>query len=109
MKTIFITAGTGYIGKRLTKQLLQRGHRVIAMVRMPAVKVKDSLRVTLKNWRESLFDDKADNLMAIAEGDYVAVSGDWSATFKTDFMGMKTAGKKVKIKEVDFSNLTAMV
>ena len=33
MKTVFITGATGYIGKRLTKQLLQRGHWVIALVR----------------------------------------------------------------------------
>jgi uncharacterized protein YbjT (DUF2867 family) len=33
MATVFITGGTGYIGKRLTKQLLQRGHSVIALVR----------------------------------------------------------------------------
>ncbi len=33
MKTVFITGATGYIGKRLTKQLLLRGHNVIALVR----------------------------------------------------------------------------
>lgn len=33
MKTVFITGATGYIGKRLTKQLLLRGHKVIALVR----------------------------------------------------------------------------
>ena len=33
MKEVFITGATGYIGKRLTKQLRQRGHRVIALVR----------------------------------------------------------------------------
>lgn len=33
IKTFFITGGTGYIGKRLIKILLQRGHRVIALVR----------------------------------------------------------------------------
>lgn len=33
MQTVFITGATGYIGKRLTKQLLQRGHKVIALVR----------------------------------------------------------------------------
>lgn len=33
MKTVFITGATGYIGKRLTKLLLQRGHKVIALVR----------------------------------------------------------------------------
>ncbi len=33
MKTIFLTGGTGYIGIRLTRLLLQRGHRVILFVR----------------------------------------------------------------------------
>ncbi len=33
MKTVFITGATGYIGKQLTKLLLQRGHKVIALVR----------------------------------------------------------------------------
>ncbi|UFH54532.1 SDR family oxidoreductase [Spirosoma sp. KNUC1025] len=33
MKTIFITGGTGYMGRRLIRELLRRGHRVIALVR----------------------------------------------------------------------------
>ena len=33
MKTVFITGGTGYIGTRLTRLLLQRGHRVLVFVR----------------------------------------------------------------------------
>ena len=33
MKEVFITGATGYIGKRLTKQLLLRRHNVIALVR----------------------------------------------------------------------------
>lgn len=33
MQTVFITGATGYIGKRLTKQLLRRGDKVIALVR----------------------------------------------------------------------------
>ena len=33
MKTIFITGSTGYIGSRLTKKLIERGHQVIALVR----------------------------------------------------------------------------
>lgn len=32
-RTVFISGATGYIGTRLTKQLLQRGHKVIALVR----------------------------------------------------------------------------
>jgi nucleoside-diphosphate-sugar epimerase len=34
MQTIFITGGTGYIGSRLIKMLLQKGHRVIALTRL---------------------------------------------------------------------------
>jgi uncharacterized protein YbjT (DUF2867 family) len=33
VKEVFITGATGYIGKRLTKQLLNRGHRVFALAR----------------------------------------------------------------------------
>ena len=33
MQTVFITGATGYIGRRVTKQLLSRGHKVIALVR----------------------------------------------------------------------------
>jgi len=68
---------------------------------MAPVKSKDSIMAMLKSWRGSISEYKADNLTALADGDYVAVWGDWAATFKTDFMGMKTAGKKIKIKDVD--------
>ncbi len=34
MKTVFITGGTGYIGRRVIKKLLQKNHRVIALVRV---------------------------------------------------------------------------
>jgi len=33
LETVFITGGTGYIGTRLIKKLLDRGHEVIAFVR----------------------------------------------------------------------------
>jgi len=33
MKTVFITGGTGYIGSRLIKKLMESGHEVIALVR----------------------------------------------------------------------------
>jgi nucleoside-diphosphate-sugar epimerase len=36
-RTVFITGGTGYMGKRLIKILLQRGHQVIALVRKGSV------------------------------------------------------------------------
>lgn len=50
MKTVFITGGTGYIGTRLIRQLLQRGHRVIAFVRPgSAHKVSDGAEVVSGN------------------------------------------------------------
>jgi len=33
LKTVFVTGGTGYIGTRLIKKLVDRGHEVIALVR----------------------------------------------------------------------------
>jgi len=68
---------------------------------MAPIKSKDSIVAMLKGWRGSISEYKGDNIMALADGDYVAVFGDWSATFKTDFMGMKTAGKTIKMKDVD--------
>ncbi len=68
---------------------------------MPPTKGADSIKAALKMWRGSMSEYKADNLWAIADGDHVAVFGDWSGTFKDDFMGMKVAGKSFKIKDVD--------
>ncbi len=68
---------------------------------MPPTQGVDSIKAHLRMWREALSEYKADNMWAIADGDHVAVFGDWSMTFKGDFMGMKTAGKTVKIKDVD--------
>ena len=68
---------------------------------MPVIKGKDSIIVFVKQWREAFSDYKADNLVALADGDYVAIWGTWEGVFKTDFMGMKTAGKKIKINDVD--------
>lgn len=68
---------------------------------MPVIKGKDSIIVFVKQWREAFSDYKADNLVALADGDYVVIWGTWEGTFKTDFMRMKTAGKKIKINDVD--------
>lgn len=68
---------------------------------MPPTKGVDSIKAFLKMWRGSMSEYKADNLWAIADGDHVAVFGDWSGTFNTDFMGMKVNGKSFKIKDVD--------
>jgi len=68
---------------------------------MPPIKSKDSVKAMLQSWRGALSEYKVDNLWAMADGDNVAVFGDWTLTFNSDFMGMKTNGKTVKIKDVD--------
>jgi predicted ester cyclase len=68
---------------------------------MPPIKGTDSITANLKMWRSALSEYKGDNLLAVADGDRVVVFGDWSGTFKTDFMGMKTAGKSFKVNDAD--------
>lgn len=67
----------------------------------PPTKGLDSIKAGMKMWLNNMQDYKGDNLEAVADGNKVMVYGDWSGTFKGDFMGMKTAGKKFKIKDVD--------
>lgn len=68
---------------------------------MPPAKGVDSIKVGLKSFLDAFPDYKGDNLEAVADGDYVYVSGDWSGTFKNDLMGMKATGKSFKVKDVD--------
>jgi uncharacterized protein YbjT (DUF2867 family) len=50
MKTIFMTGGTGYMGRRLTKLLLVRGHRVILLVRPGSeTKVPEGAEIVIAN------------------------------------------------------------
>ena len=67
----------------------------------PPMKGVDSIKAGMNMWLGNMQDYKGENLEAIADGDKVMVYGDWSGTFKGDFMGMKTAGKKFKAKDVD--------
>lgn len=68
---------------------------------MTPTKNLDSLRAGLKGWMTAFPDIKGENLKAVAEGDWVMVWGDWSATWKGDYMGSKATGKSYKIKDVD--------
>ena len=67
----------------------------------PRAKGIDSTKAGLSNWLHAFPDVKGDNLQAVADGDWVVVWGDWSGTFKNDFMGMKATGKSYKTKEAD--------
>jgi len=68
---------------------------------MPPVKGVDSAKTFGKMFLASFPDYKGENLMALADGDHVAVMGDWSGTFKKDLMGMKATNKQFKVKDVD--------
>jgi predicted ester cyclase len=68
----------------------------------PPVKGIDSNKTNLKAFFAAFPDIKGENLMAIAEGNHVAVVGDWSGTFKgAEFMGIKPTNKSFKIHDVD--------
>ncbi|MGZ5135505.1 MAG: ester cyclase [Flavitalea sp.] len=68
---------------------------------MPAIKNKDSIIAGIKGFIAAFPDYKGENLVAVADDDKVLVYGDWSGTFKNDFMGMKATGKSFKVKDVD--------
>lgn len=67
----------------------------------PATRGLDSIKAGMKMWLANMEEYKGDNLEALADGNKVMVYGDWSGKFKGDFMGMKTAGKSFKVKDVD--------
>jgi predicted ester cyclase len=67
----------------------------------PPAKGIDSCKALLQMFLTAFPDIKGENLMAIAEGNHVAVFGDWSGTFKGEMMGMKPTGKSYKVKDVD--------
>ena len=68
---------------------------------MAPVKGIDSAKKFFLMFVTAFPDMKGENLTAIAEGNQVAVFGDWSGTFKGDLMGMKPTGKSAKWKDVD--------
>ena len=68
---------------------------------MPPQKNVDSVKTMIKGFIASFPDYKGENLVAVADGDHVFVYGDWSGTFKKDWMGMKATGKTFKVKDVD--------
>lgn len=74
---------------------------------MPPVKGADSIRAGIKQWRECFSAYSCENIQALADGDYVVVIGEWSATFKKDFGTMKVAGKSFKVKDADIYRFNA--
>ena len=67
----------------------------------PPVKSKDSAVHFVTAWLTAFPDVKGENLKAVADGDLVVVWGDWSGTWKGDFMGQKATGKSYKLRDAD--------
>jgi hypothetical protein len=72
---------------------------------MPPVKSKDSIAKMINQWMNAFPDNKGNDLKYIADGDWVMVWGEWTGTFKNDFMGMKATNKSYKMKDVDIFKL----
>jgi len=61
----------------------------------------DSLKYYMTNFLAAFPDFKVQNLHAVAQGDTVIVTGQWSGTFKKDFMGMKPTYKAFNATDAD--------
>lgn len=68
---------------------------------IPPSKGLDTLKRDLKDFITAFPDVKAENLVAVAEGNQVAVFGEWSGTFKANLGKMKATGKSFKLKDAD--------
>lgn len=68
---------------------------------MKPLKGLDSIKTNIKAYMDAFSDLKGENLKAVADGEWVMVWGEWSGTWKNDFMGQKATGKSYKVKDVD--------
>lgn len=68
---------------------------------MPPIKGKDSITKVIQQLMSAFPDVKGNNLKYVADGDWVMAWGDWTGTFKNDFMGMKATNKSFKYPDVD--------
>ncbi len=67
----------------------------------PPARGIDTMKMFMNQWRFAVNEYKSSNEIAVSDSDYVFVYADWDGSFKTDFMGMKTAGKSFHFKDVD--------
>lgn len=67
----------------------------------------DSVKSLFKEWFHAFPDFKADNVRYVAEGEWVVVWADWSATWKGDFMKKKANGKRFRFNDADFYRFDA--
>jgi predicted ester cyclase len=67
----------------------------------PPARGIDTARMFMDLWRSSVNQYKSENEIVVADGDYVFIYADWIGSFKSDFMGMKTARKSFNFKDVN--------
>ncbi|MVN23409.1 ester cyclase [Mucilaginibacter arboris] len=65
------------------------------------MKNQDSIRTMMKSFFAAFPDYKGENFKAVAEGDTVIVTANWSGTFKNAFMNIKPTGKSFKAPDAD--------
>ena len=61
----------------------------------------DSIKMSGKNFLAAFPDFKGENLKVVAEDSTVIITGDWSGTFKNEFMKIKPTGKSYKAFDAD--------
>jgi predicted ester cyclase len=61
----------------------------------------DTAKAGLKSFFAAFPNFKGKNLVAVADSNLVIVTGEWSGTFKNDYMSMKSNGKSFKAPEAD--------
>ena len=60
---------------------------------MPPQRGIEAVTSSLRMFINAFPIDSIDNLVAVADGDWVFLWGKWSGTWKEDFMGQKATGK----------------
>ena len=68
---------------------------------MKPAKGIDSAKAALKGFLSMFPDVHGDNLVAVAQGDTVAVFGTWTGTFKGAMGKMQPTGKSFKVQDAD--------
>ena len=68
---------------------------------IPPQKGVEAVMASLRLFMNALPIDKIENLVAVADGDWVMLWGKWSGTWKADIMGQKATGKSFTKPEVE--------
>lgn len=69
--------------------------------KIPPQKGIEAVTASLRMFMSAFPIDKIDNLVAVADGDWVMLWGKWNGTWKGDFMGQKATGNSFTKTEVE--------